>query len=345
MSVCRSLLVVVGMVGMVSAMPVSADAIPWRMVGHPGNAPLSNGQGSVATAFMISATEVTNASYLEFLNAVDPDGVNPNGVYQPQMGSDANGGITFSAAAVSGGKYALKPGFATVPVVYVTWFSAARFANWVSHGRLANPATMETGAYQLDDRTSGALVPRSLSAVISLPSADEWAKAAQYDGDTGGWLSWPVLANPPPNPAGNYGGTSGPVAVGSYPDSVSASGCLDMLGNVVEMTDTTDPLAAGSYQAFSGSWATPTADLNRWVAGHEPRQYRAGTASTATIGFRLVAVPEPATVRLAVAGLLALAAWAARRHGSATPCRRAAPQPRLAGAFRASDGACGGWPR
>lgn len=328
--------------GMTAAMPATAVTIPWLVVGNPGNPPLGNGQGSVASVFMISASEVTNSAYAEFLNRVDPGGTNPNGIYSPLMGSDANGGISFNAGGGSGAKYAVKPGFANVPVVCVTWFSAARFANWLHHGQLANPATMEHGAYQLGNQTSGTIVPRSAGALVSLPSADEWAKAAQYDGGSGTWLSWPVAANPPPDPAGNYGGTTGPVPVGSYPTSVSTSGCFDMLGNVVEMTDTADPLAAASYQAFSGSWATPAADLGRWVAGHDPPQYRGSTASTTTIGFRLVAVPEPAAVALAAVGLAALVGWS---HGWSACGRRFGRQRGFEGVSRGCDGAVGGRPR
>ena len=60
-------------------------------VGHAGNLPDPlTGRGSVAYAYHITSTEVTNAQYASFLNAVDPTGNNPHDVYNPNM-SNATG--------------------------------------------------------------------------------------------------------------------------------------------------------------------------------------------------------------------------------------------------------------
>ena len=55
------------------ALPVAAVTIDWVTVGDPGNACDVQSQGcfgAVADVYRISATEVTNAQYAEFLNAV-----------------------------------------------------------------------------------------------------------------------------------------------------------------------------------------------------------------------------------------------------------------------------------
>jgi hypothetical protein len=43
------------------------------------------------------------------------------------------------------------------PVVFATWFSAARFVNWLSNGQSASAASMENGTYTLNNQTSGAI--------------------------------------------------------------------------------------------------------------------------------------------------------------------------------------------
>jgi len=76
-------------------------AMDWVNVGHAGNAADSTGYGAVAYsyAYQIGKYEVTNAQYGEFLNAVDPEGANANGIYNVNMGSNAHGGITYTAGA------------------------------------------------------------------------------------------------------------------------------------------------------------------------------------------------------------------------------------------------------
>jgi sulfatase modifying factor 1 len=69
-------------------------------VGNAGNvADNSTGSlyGAVAYAYQIGKYEVTNAQYTAFLNAVDPGGANPNGIYNVNMGSNIRGGITYSS--------------------------------------------------------------------------------------------------------------------------------------------------------------------------------------------------------------------------------------------------------
>ena len=74
----------------------------WATVGDAGNAADSTGFGAVASAFRIMSFEWTNAQYAEFLNAVDPQGTNPNSIYNASMGSNARGGISFSAGNADG---------------------------------------------------------------------------------------------------------------------------------------------------------------------------------------------------------------------------------------------------
>ncbi len=130
----------------------------WATVGNPGNAGELSGNGAggsgpdaivggVANAYRISKTEVTNAQYTDFLNAVaDTD---TNSLYNLSMGSNTRGGITRSG--ISGDyMYVVKPDsigngpggldgddytYGNKPVNYVSFFDAMRFTNWLENGQ------------------------------------------------------------------------------------------------------------------------------------------------------------------------------------------------------------------
>ncbi|MFM7205410.1 MAG: formylglycine-generating enzyme family protein [Planctomycetaceae bacterium] len=339
---------VVSALSCVAAMVVAtADGvtIDYATVGNPGNAAASNGWGAVSEVFAISKYETTNAQYAEFLNRVDPAGTNPNGVYSPLMGSDSLGGIAFSTAFPAGSKYVLKSGappgsppgtgYATMPVEFVTWFSAARFANWLQNGQQASAVSMESGSYLLANRTSGAIVERSPGAGqrVVIPSRDEWYKAAFFNGR--GYTSYPCDSNSPlvntvtdlsAHCAANFGAsatpTVGPINVGSYLDSSSASGLYDTFGNVTEYTDMAGTLAdAGKVQVFGGSWATALEDAALW-SSTAPPVFRSSTTATGQVGFRVAvvqAVPEPTMPPGFAVALGGLAAWWRRVAGRQPP--------------------------
>ena len=161
----------------------AAVTYDWVTVGNPGNAAdtqvmndATTGYGVVADTYRIGKYEVTNAQYTEFLNTVDPTGANPNGIYNANMGSNARGGIAFDSLAANGSKYSVKANMGSKPVNYVSWYDAARFANWMNNGQGAG--STETGAYTL---SSGPLPTRNTNSTIWLPSENEWYKAAYHD--------------------------------------------------------------------------------------------------------------------------------------------------------------------
>lgn len=300
--------------------------IDYRAITNPGNAGSTNtntnGWGAVSQVFRMAATETTNAQYREFLNTVDPNGLNPNGIYNSQMSSSINGGITFTSGAAAGAKYGLKTGFDSRPVTFVTWFSAARFANWLNNGATGT-SSMETGAYTLNNATSGPIVARNPGAQVFLPSRDQWYKAAFYDGSA--YKTWGTNSNTTPTNtvtnlslanAANFGGSPsvGPLAVGSYVNTTSAYGLYDMVGNLTEMTDTINSGNTSQYQQFSGNWAISTTNIAQWNSSAAAR-FAAGTNASDALGFRVAAVPEPGTIALAGMGIVGLAGldWMKRR--------------------------------
>jgi hypothetical protein len=200
-------------------------------IGNPGSSP--SGLGAVPYLYLMSSKETTNTDYVAFLNAVDPNGTQTVGIFQPQMQSDARGGIAFDAAGTVGAKYSVKPGslqpngsYATMPANYINWFSAARFVNWLHNGQQNSAASMENGSYTLNGITSGSVVPRNPGATFVLPTVDEWYKAAFFDGSA--YTQYQTNSNVAPTASlnialanvGNFANiSSGPMDVATSPRS------------------------------------------------------------------------------------------------------------------------------
>jgi hypothetical protein len=142
---------VVALLG-VLAVPVHAVTIDLVTVGDPGNTTDTTNRGAVATSFQIMKYEWTNSQYVDFLNAVDASGTNPNSVYNTAMGSDVRGGISFTSGASPGSKYATKTNMGDKPVNYVSWWDAARVANWLQNGQ--GSGSTETGPSPNQPRSS-----------------------------------------------------------------------------------------------------------------------------------------------------------------------------------------------
>ncbi|BBO32081.1 formylglycine-generating enzyme family protein [Lacipirellula parvula] len=296
--------------------------IHWVTVGNPGNfgGPETYGRvfGSVAYAYEIGRFEVTNGQYAEFLNSKDPAGTNSLSLYHASMASDANGGILLNASAALGAKFETKPGYQSHPVNFVSWFDAARFANWLNNGQ--GDADTETGAYTLEGGlatpTNAKTVTRNSGALIALPSEDEWYKAAYFDPDKGGqpgYWTYPTKSDAPPtssfptavpNSANIIGngfaltpgqGSSGSdivagvdylTDVGAYSASVSAMGTFDQAGSLWEWNESIMNMPGGSAGVrgnMGGSFynsANLTTNLG-WAASNAYVQ-------EAGLGFRLI---------------------------------------------------------
>ena len=89
------------------AAPITMDMVT---VGNPGNANDTGGtqNGAVAYSYQIGKYDVTIGQYTSFLNAADPNGTNPNGIYNSSMATDLNiAGISYTAGASAGAKYSV----------------------------------------------------------------------------------------------------------------------------------------------------------------------------------------------------------------------------------------------
>jgi formylglycine-generating enzyme required for sulfatase activity len=323
---------------------ISIDTVT---VGNPGNAPDTrydpSGYGGVDYEYRISKYEVTNAQYVEFLNATAA--TDTYALYDTSMASSTRGGITRSGSSGSytysvkadalgqgpgGGDY----GYADKPVVEVSWYDAVRFANWLTSG------DTESGTYAISgggpDSGSVAIPDHSTFAAGSntffLPSEDEWYKAAYYDGGSSTYFDYATGTDTAPNnnlPSadtgnsanfddGGYttGDSSYPLTgVGSYGLSASPYGTFDQGGNVYEWNEA---LVSGSGRSLrGGAWLYSTIRL---TASHR----RNGVASSegSDVGFRIAssqAIPEPSTLA-SLGGLLGMGmigAWWRRRRKAA----------------------------
>jgi formylglycine-generating enzyme required for sulfatase activity len=281
----------VGVAALLGSLTVPAHAvtIDWVTVGDAGNAADTSpsGYGAVASDYRIMKYEWTNSLYVEFLNAIDPQGTNPNSVYNTSMGSNARGGISFTSGNASGSKYSVKTNMGDKPVNYVSWFDAARVSNWLHNGGLnygttnsSGTAPQNTGAYTLGTATLGTAPAVNLGAQFYVPTEDQWYKAAYYKGSgtNAGYWDYATQSNTAPTAvtssttgigsastgtigsgtgnfanffrAADWHSQDGNVTTVGTNGGASAYGAFDMSGNVFEWNDLTG--AAGSSRGVRG---------------------------------------------------------------------------------------------
>jgi formylglycine-generating enzyme required for sulfatase activity len=318
---CSSLLL-----SLLIASSASAVSMAWTPIGNPGNAcdPQPQGQGcfgNVAYSYGIGTYEVTNAQYVEFLNA--KASADPLGLYNSSM-STGSGGITRTGSSGSY-SYSAIAGRANMPVNFVSFYDALRFANWMNNGQ--GNGNTETGSYTLLGGTAapsnGGTVTRNATASIVLTSENEWFKAAYHDGSglsAFDYFDYPTASNTSttcsaPSATANRANCANAVAnltiVGSYTGSASAYGTFDQGGNVFEWNDLIyDGSPDGSARVVRGG---SYAHAQFGVAASN-RSIGTATDEGASTGFRLAYIPEPGTGLLVFAGLLGIAV---RRRGRA----------------------------
>jgi formylglycine-generating enzyme required for sulfatase activity len=297
-------------------MPAAAVTIDWVTVGDPGNAYDDTGYGGVDYVYKISAKEVTNAQYAEFLNAVAAES-DPNGLYHADMADPSElkqGGIT-TIGCSGGASYCPIIGRENKPVVWVSFYDALRFANWLHNGQPAgaqDSTTTEDGAYTFSGPAS--VSSRNAGATIFLTTEDEWYKAAYYNAVSASYFDYPTGSDLPPTcadigPDPNTANCNsqpavestefGTTDVGGYTSSPSPYGTFDQGGNVWGWTE--------EYVLRGGSHHDRVEFLksdHRGVVTHDENFH---------MGFRVAMIPEPGTGLLFAIGLTGLAAARRRR--------------------------------
>jgi len=277
--------------------------IAYVPVGNPGNAADTRvgsgslGFGAVNYAYNIGKYEVTNAQYCEFLKA--KASTDTYALYNTGM---AGRGIARTGSSGSY-NYSLTSGLENRPVVFVSWFDAARFTNWLGNGQ--GSGDTETGAYTLIGGQLAGAVTVNPNAKVYIPSVNEWYKAAYYNGDTATYSLYPNGQDTITIAEANCGGSSGvnhSTDVGSYSGDPSFYGTFDQGGNVAEWT-------AAVYGSLHGQRGGDFSKPEQLLASSISSVPTPGESIYA--GFRvasLTAVPEPAslfsTLTLVSSGLL-----------------------------------------
>ena len=322
-----------------SSLQAALITIDWVTVGDPGNAadPAQGGYGAVADSFRIMKFEFQNSQYAAFLNAVAA--TDPYSLYNANMGSNARGGITRSGLSGSY-TYTVRTTMGDKPVNYVSWFDAARVANWLMNGATSSSST-ETGAYTIPfGQINGSAPAVNSDATFYIPTENEWYKAAYYKGGStnAGYWNYATQSNTAPtavtastngigsagstgnfanyNQAADWNRQNGNVTTVGSNGGSSAYGLFDMSGNLGEWNDLTG--AAGTLLGTRGGHWSSDGPLG--LSSGQRAQRATGDASDA-LGFRLASVdvapiPEPGTwAAMAIfAGGAAYAGWRRRRR-------------------------------
>ena len=283
----------------------------------------STGRGSVRVPYRMADTPVTNNHYVEFLNSVDPAGGNEVGLYNPQMGTDARGGITLNSGAGDGMKYQVRSDMGNKPVNFVSAYDSMRFVNWMNNGQ--GRGSTETGAYTItSDGIANNTIERQPIAGYVLPTSDEFYKSVFFDprleadgGPIGNDFYWMYpnqsdslptealadavgdIINSPSvnyNNSADWNGQNGNLTTVGSGGGVSYYGLLETGGNVWEWNDNIElSLFRG---ASGGSYASSDPDrissLQDFIS--------LPSLEVATFGFRVAyryrveSVPEPGTL-------------------------------------------------
>jgi formylglycine-generating enzyme required for sulfatase activity len=283
-------------------------------IGDIGNPPDEDtGYGAVNEEYAIGKYEITVGQYVIFLNAVAATPINDaikdlwNRDMQNTKSYVSSGMISRTGLGTSAQPYvyteimdsSLGVNSSKRGMLNISWFSAARFANWLHNGATAGAGT-ETGAYDLNFATSGVFTKNS-NARWWIPSEDQWYKAAYYDPTKSGnnkYWKYPTRSDVLPiaeafpggvnsanydSPASLEGARVTPV--GAYNMSVSYYGTYDQAGLMWEWNDAiyTDfsgqPITRGMR---GGSWSLGMINVSKFG----PRDYEPSYDDDDT-GFRI----------------------------------------------------------
>lgn len=270
----RTILIIVSVIPLSE---VNAASVNYEMVAvaNPGNVNDKTGFGAVAYNYAIGKYEVTIGQYAVFLNAVAKES-DPYLLWNKSMkvanvqGIDRTGSVgnyTYTVMVTSSTNASSE----SMPITGVSWFNAARFANWMANGQpvgAESSGTTENGAYALNGAINGEAVAKNIlnpntaaAPVFYIPLENEWYKAAYYNG-SGTYYTYATQSNNlPSNVVGsgmvnhsNYLADAGNgycvsqsqllsstqtylTDVGLFTDSQSHYGTFDQTGNVWEWND------------------------------------------------------------------------------------------------------------
>jgi sulfatase modifying factor 1 len=246
------------------------------MIGNAGNADdTTTGFGGVGYTYQISATEVTIAEFSAFTNAT---GVGGNENYW-NTGTRTVG--------------------ANAPASYVSLYEAMKYCNYITSGNINNGAYQFNGGGGSYSGTDRASAVTTYGTVYALPTEDEWYKAAYYKPVNNG--SYSLYANgmdTVPTAGWNYYNAGYAVGDPNYVwtagyGGAEQNGTYNMMGNVSEWIHDAGGMVlvrGGSFGRVGDTLSSSYSDS--MVPGSQFDD----------VGFRVVAIPEPASAMLVFFG-------------------------------------------
>ena len=176
------------------------------------------------------------------------------------------------------------------PAVNIFLYEAMQYCNYITSGNINNGAYQFSGTnYLATDRASAVT---AYGTVYALPTEDEWYKAAYFKTDASGYSLYAngTGAAPITSDTRYYNPSTWVVGTGK----AEQNGTVDMMGNVWEWTEESSGVIRG------GGYNSNEYDLRSSF------RIRYSPASEyCDIGFRVVAIPEPASVMMiALGGLI-----------------------------------------
>lgn len=316
-------------VGVVSAQPVGSFDMEFVTIGDAGNPGWNReeptgtfaGRGAVGYEYRITEREVETRDWIEFANTFAPQ----SDELSDFIGRPARWGATLDLGyAGPGDRYVLRTDLASPERqhIRVDWRQASYFVNWLHNGRSSDPSALMNGAY---DVSTYGLLPDGVTytdqtahhpdAKFWIPTVDEWTKAGHWDPDKhgeddGGWWIYnhgsdePAVSGLPGDPGAQTAAIdliNNPDAIdriveyrnvpnGSYPDTRSPWGLIDMTGGAGEWMEDWSPsqFEQRTDRVYSGSenGSAIDADIAYFLNGTRP------TSNAAS--FRIAsAIPTP----------------------------------------------------
>ena len=270
---------------------VQIYGLDFALIGDPGNRATTPEEtrgstaqlGAVDYEFWLSTTELSVEQYIEFVEAYLPFYVKRTGsrITVPAFVGDA--------MDASFGEVVLWPAYSLGDPVNMGWEYAARYVNWLHHGKVIEEWAFETGVYDTstfvedDNGVSLHQAARSPGARFFMPTFDEWTKAGYWDPNKndgeGGYWAYPNgsdIESHPGLPEDGGERNAGeriifPIEVGSYPDVTSPWGMLDMAGGQSEVTESPSRpdrlhrrIVSGSFHGDSSFGDPFSQDLIAW---------------------------------------------------------------------------------
>ena len=208
------------------------------------------------------------------------------------------------------------------PATEINWLEAIAFVNWL------NSSSGYPVAYKFVDGDFQSWQPddpgydlnnvyRNRRAHYFLPSADEWYKAAYFDGQSNVYYDFPTGSDTPPTPVSS--GTAAATAVynQAWPAVITEAGGLSPYGTMGQGGNANEWLEsdflpdsiASRRVVRGGAWGMNSVNMS--VAIQVPV---VPSAEVGGVGFRVASIPEPSSQLLGVVAILAM--FALRRKTS-----------------------------